>query len=148
MGNKESEIIKVEAEEVTYELNSSIEKAELFLTRINGTGELILNTVQSITSTIENVKSLNLQIKTIEAEFALRSKEYDLRIEKVKVNAKIIQTTLDRCSITVDKLLDAVLDMNEITDDPNYIKRRSELLEQLRNTSDNLAMMFITFMKY
>ncbi|MBS9525870.1 hypothetical protein KI659_17750 [Litoribacter alkaliphilus] len=148
MENKNPEIINLEAEEVTYEVGTSIEKAEVFLTKLNETGELVLNSVQAITSTIENVKSLNFQIKQMEVDFELKLKEYDLRIEKAKLHATTIQMTLDRASSTVDKILDKVLDMDIENDNPQYIQKRSELMDQLRNASDNLAMMFITFMKY
>lgn len=139
--------LKITEAEIVSTSNDPIEKTENILAQINVTGELIFNSVERITQTIERVKQLDVQIKQLEYEFLLKAKDYDLRIEKIKSNKEIIQSVLNRSSNTIDKILDAVLEMDENNNDPSYLKKREELLEQLRISSDNLSLMFISFLK-
>lgn len=139
--------LKVIHSEVASTNNDFIQKTENILSNINETGQSIFNSIDRITQTIERVKELDFQIKELEARFLLKSKEYDFRIEKVKVNKDIIQSVLNRSSNTIDKLLDAILEMDETNNDPSLLKKREELLEQLRISSDNLSLMFISFLK-
>lgn len=139
--------LKVIHSEVASTNSDFIQKTENILSNINETGQSIFNSIDRITQTIERVKELDFQIKELEARFLLKSKEYDFRIEKVKANKDIIQSVLNRSSNTIDKLLDAILEMDETNNDPSLLKKREELLEQLRISSDNLSLMFISFLK-
>lgn len=145
MENKE--IIKVEAEVVQSKV-SSLERAESLIYKINDTGNMILSSVDNVTQTIKYVKELDNEIRQIELQFQLRIKEYDMKIEKIKSNSQIINTTLQMMAKQVDKLLDSVLEMDINNHDENYNLKRSELLSTVRNVSDNLSAVFISFLKY
>lgn len=139
--------IKIINREIISPNDNLIQRTENLLNQINETGHLMFNTIERISQTIERVKELDYEIKQIEYNFLLKAKEYDFRIEKIKENKEIIQSVLNKSSNVVDKILDAVLAMDEHNDDPAFIKKREDLLQQLRISSDNLSLMFISFLK-
>ncbi|MEO5775909.1 MAG: hypothetical protein ABIQ27_03330 [Flavobacterium sp.] len=125
--------------------NEAIQNVDSAFQNCNNIISTIDYSIDKISATVIQVKEIEKSIKILDCQVELMCKEYDMRIEKCKIQASIVQNTLNGLSNRNDKILDTILAMDSNSNDINYIKHRSELINLLRNTSDTISNMFIHF---
>ena len=118
--------------------NQVIDKHEI-------TVALIKSSVDKIGDVVIQAKQIDQAIKQMDLQVELMLMEYDMRIEKYKITLPLIQNQINTYSNRMDTLLDEILKMDAKSNDPSYIKFRSELISTLTRTSETLSNMFIKF---
>lgn len=118
--------------------NQVIDKHEI-------TVALIKSSVDKIGDVVIQAKQIDQAIKQMDLQVELMLMEYDMRIEKYKITLPLIQNQINTYSNRMDTLLDEILKMDAKSNDPGYIKFRSELISTLTGTSEILSNMFIKF---